>query len=174
MENKALFGYNGRILRVNLSEHKISVEEPPADYYQRYLGGRGFIAPTLLQEMPAKADPFGPDNKLVFAVGPLTGMPFPGSGRNSVGAKSPLTFAFGEAEAGGFWGAELKRAGFDVVIISGISSAPVYLWIQDGQAELRDATPLWGMDVAPTHFAIRKALGDDQIRTAVIGPAGKN
>ncbi|MDP3038307.1 MAG: aldehyde ferredoxin oxidoreductase N-terminal domain-containing protein, partial [Deltaproteobacteria bacterium] len=135
MENKTLLGYNGRILRVNLNERKISVEEPPADYYQRYLGGRGFIAPTLLQEMPAKVDPLGPDNQLVFALGPLTGMPFPGSGRNSVGAKSPLTFAFGEAEAGGFWGAELKRAGFDAIIISGISNAPVFLWIQDGQVE---------------------------------------
>ena len=173
MENKTLLGYNGRILRVNLNERKISVEEPPAGYYQRYLGGRGFIAPTLLQEMPAKVDPLGPDNQLVFALGPLTGMPFPGSGRNSVGAKSPLTFAFGEAEAGGFWGAELKRAGFDAIIISGISNAPVFLWIQDGQVELRDAGHLWGMEVAPAHLAIQKELGDRQIRTAIIGPAGE-
>jgi aldehyde:ferredoxin oxidoreductase len=173
MENKTLLGYNGRILRVNLNERKISVEEPPADYYQRYLGGRGFIAPTLLQEMAAKVDPLGPDNQLVFALGPLTGMPFPGSGRNSVGAKSPLTFAFGEAEAGGFWGAELKRAGFDAIIISGISNAPVFLWIQDGQVELRDAGHLWGMEVAPAHLAIQKELGDQQIRTAIIGPAGE-
>jgi aldehyde:ferredoxin oxidoreductase len=173
MENKTLLGYNGRILRVNLNERKISVEEPPAGYYQRYLGGRGFIAPTLLQEMPAKVDPLGPDNQLVFALGPLTGMPFPGSGRNSVGAKSPLTFAFGEAEAGGFWGAELKRAGFDAIIISGISNAPVFLWIQDGQVELRDAGHLWGMEVAPAHLAIQKELGDQQIRTAIIGPAGE-
>jgi len=173
MENKTLFGYNGRILRVNLNVGQISVEEPPAHYYQRYLGGRGFIAPTLLQETPAKADPLGPDNQLVFAVGPLTGMPFPGSGRNSVGAKSPLTFAFGEAEAGGFWGAELKRAGFDAIIFSGISNAPVFLWIQDGQVELRDAGHLWGMEVAPAHLAIQKELGDQQIRTAIIGPAGE-
>jgi aldehyde:ferredoxin oxidoreductase len=173
MENKTLLGYNGRILRVNLNERKISVEEPPAGYYQRYLGGRGFIAPTLLQEMPAKVDPLGPDNQLVFALGPLTGMPFPGSGRNSVGAKSPLTFAFGEAEAGGFWGAELKRAGFDAIIISGISNAPIFLWIQDGQVELRDAGHLWGMEVAPAHLAIQNELGDNQIRTALIGPAGE-
>lgn len=173
MENKTLLGYGGRILRVDLSNRKVSVEEPPEQYYKRYLGGRGFIAPTLLQEMPAKADPLGPDNKLVFALGPLTGMPFPGSGRNSVGAKSPLTSAFGEAEAGGFWGAELKKAGWDAIIISGISDAPVFLSIQDDQVEVRDAGQLWGLEVAPAHSAIQKELGDPLTRTAVIGPAGE-
>jgi len=173
MENRTLFGYNGRILRVNLSERDISIEEPPIDYYQRYLGGRGFIAPILLQEMPAKADPLGPDNKLVFALGPFAGMPFPGSARNSAGAKSPLTFAFGEAEAGGFWGAELKRAGFDAIVVSGVSNSPVYLRLQDGQAELRDASHLWGLEVAPAHLALQKELGDSHLRTAIIGPAGE-
>ncbi len=173
MENRNLFGYNGRILRVNLSDRKISIEEPPVDFYQRYLGGRGFIAPTLLKEIPAKADPLGPENKLVFALGPLTGLTFPGFARNSIGAKSPLTSAFGESEAGGFWGAELKRAGFDAIIVSGIAEAPVYLWIQDGEVELRDAGHLWGMEVAQTQQAIRKELGDNQVRTTVIGPAGE-
>jgi len=173
LESKNLFGYSGRVLRVNLSERKITIEEPPTDFYLRYLGGRGFIAPTLLQEVPAKADPLGPDNKLIFALGPLTGIPFPGTGRNSVGAKSPLTFAFGEAEAGGFWGAELKKAGWDALIVSGISPTPVFLWIQDDQVELRDAAHLWGLEVAPAHSAIQKEFGDQQIRTAVIGPAGE-
>jgi aldehyde:ferredoxin oxidoreductase len=173
MGKDVLYGYNGRILRVNLSDGKISVEEPAVDYYQRYLGGRGFISTTLLREVPAKIDALGPDNKLVFALGPLTGIPLPGSGRNSVGAKSPLTGAFGEAEAGGFFGAELKRAGFDGIIIEGISSYPVYLWVQDGQAELREANHLWGLEVAQTHFEIQKELGDRGIRTAIIGPGGE-
>ncbi len=173
MEKKSLLGYSGRILRVDLSSRKVSVEEPPEQYYKRYLGGRGFIAPTLLQEVPAKADPLGPDNKLVFALGALTGMPFPGSGRNSVGAKSPLTSAFGEAEAGGFWGAELRKAGWDAIVVSGIADAPVFLSIQDDKVELRDASHLWGMEVAPTHFALQKELGDPLTRTTVIGPAGE-
>lgn len=173
MEDKKLCGYNGRVLRVDLSEARITVEEPAEDFYQRYLGGRGFISSILLREMSPAQDPFGPENRLVFALGPMTGMPLPGSGRNSVGAKSPLTGAFGEAEAGGFWGAELKRAGFDAIIVQGISPAPVYLCIRDGEAELRDADHLWGMEVAPTHFEIRKELGDQKVRSAGIGPAGE-
>lgn len=173
MEKNSLFGYSGRILRVDLSQGEVSIDKPPVDYYQRYLGGRGFIAFTLLKEVPGQVDPLGPKNKLIFALGPLTGMPLPGSGRNSVGAKSPLTGAFGEAEAGGYWGAELKRAGFDAIIVEGVSNSPVYLWIRDGQAELRDASHLWGTEVAEAHFAIRKELEDEKIRTAVIGPCGE-
>ena len=168
-----MFGYNGRILRVNLSDEKVSVEEPPEESYKRYLGGRGFIAPTLLQEVPQGADPYGPENKLVFALGPITGMPLPGSGRNSVGAKSPLTGGFGEAEAGGFFGAELKKAGYDAIILEGIAKFPLYLWIKDGKAELRDARHLWGRETRETQQEVRKELQDPLVRTAVIGPAGE-
>jgi aldehyde:ferredoxin oxidoreductase len=168
-----MFGYNGRILRVNLSEKKITVEEPAEDFYKRYIGGRGFIAATLLQEMAGRVDPYGPENKLIFALGPITGMPIPGSGRNSVGAKSPLTGGFGEAEAGGFFGAELKKAGFDEIIVEGIAPSPVYLWIKDGKAELRDASRLWGQETYETQQGIRKELQDPLIRTAAIGPAGE-
>jgi aldehyde:ferredoxin oxidoreductase len=173
MASNMLGGYNGRILRVNLSERKISIDEPPADYFQRYLGGRGFIVTTLLKEVVGGIDPLGPENKLVFALGPLTGIPLMGTGRNSVGAKSPLTGGFGEAEAGGFWGAELKKAGFDAIIVEGMSSAPVYLWIDNGKAEIRDANHLWGMEVAQTQFEIQKELEDKRVRTAVIGPGGE-
>ncbi len=173
MGSNNLHGYTGRILRANLSEGLIAVDHPPEDYYQRYLGGRGFIVTTLLKETPANIDPLGSQNKLIFALGPLTGMPLPGSGRSSVGAKSPLTGAYGESEAGGFWGAELKRAGFDALIIEGQAASPVYLWIQDGQAEIRDARHLWGMEVARTHFEIQKELADTLIRTAIIGIAGE-
>ena len=160
-------------MRVNLSEEKVTVEEPAEDYYKRYLGGRGFIATALLQEMPGGVDPLGPENRLIFALGPITGMPIPGSGRNSVGAKSPLTGGFGEAEAGGFFGAELKKAGFDAAIIEGAAKTPVYLWIKDGTAELRDARGLWGLETRETQLEIRKDLQDPLIRTAAIGPGGR-
>jgi aldehyde:ferredoxin oxidoreductase len=173
MDNRVLNGYNGKVLRVALSDRKVISEEPSLDFYQRYLGGRGFIAHTLLKEMKGGENPYGPGNRLIFALGPITGMPLAGSGRNSVGAKSPLTGAFGEAEAGGFWGAELKRSGFDAIIVDGVAEAPVYLWIDNGKAELLDATRLWGMEVAETQSAIRTELGHNKIRTAVIGPGGE-
>jgi len=166
-------GYNGKILRVNLSTRKVSTEEPAEEYYKTYLGGRGFIVHTLLKEVPRGADPLGPENRLIFALGPITGHPFPGSGRNSVGAKSPLSGGYGESEAGGFWGAELKKSGYDAIIAEGKSDHPVYLWIKDGQAEIRDARRIWGLDVADTEKAIREELQDGRVRTAVIGPAGE-
>jgi aldehyde:ferredoxin oxidoreductase len=166
-------GYNGKFLRVNLTDGKISVEEPPEAYYRRYLGCRGFIVEKLLTEVPAGADPLGPENKLIFALGPVTGQPLPGSGRNSIGAKSPLTGIFGEAEAGGFWGAELKRAGFDCIIVEGTSEKPVYLKVENGEAEIRDAGKLWGMEIADADRAVREELGGN-FRTAAIGPGGEN
>ena len=117
-------GYNGKILRVNLSTCQVATENPPEEYYKTYLGGRGFIVHTLLKEVPRGADPLGPENKLVFSLGPITGHPFPGSGRNSVGAKSPLSGGYGESEAGGFWGAELKRSGYDAIIVEGMADEP--------------------------------------------------
>jgi aldehyde:ferredoxin oxidoreductase len=173
MESKKLFGYSGKIARIDLSSGRITVEEPPGEFYQRLLGGRGFTAAILLKELKAGLDPLGPDNRLIFALGPLTGMPLSGGGRNSIGAKSPLTGGFGESEVGGYWGAELKKAGFDALIFQGASSKPVYLWVNDGELELRDAAGLWGLEVAQAEKAIHSELGDDKIRTAIIGPAGE-
>jgi len=166
-------GVNGRILRVDLTSGQLSIEKPPEDDYKLYLGGRGFIVKTLLEEVPKGADPLGPENKLIFALGPITGHPIVGSARNSIGAKSPLTGRYGESEAGGYWGAELKRAGFDAIIIEGVSSKPVYLWINNGTAEIRDAGNIWGLEVADTRDAIHRELSDKRIRTAIMGPAGE-
>ena len=105
-------GYMGSLLRVNLSREKITIEKPEEIFYRRYFGGRGLIAYFLLKEVEQSIDPLSPKNKLIFACGPVTGAPISGSGRNSIGAKSPLTGAYGETEVGGFWGAELKNAGF--------------------------------------------------------------
>jgi aldehyde:ferredoxin oxidoreductase len=109
-------GYWRKILRVDLTNRKTWTEEPDEAFYRKHMGGRGFIAHYLLSETPAGVDAFDPENRLIFAMGPLTGTPVPGAGRHSVGGKSPLTGGFGESEAGGFWGAELKKAGWAVPI----------------------------------------------------------
>jgi aldehyde:ferredoxin oxidoreductase len=116
----------------------------------------------------------GPDNKLIFAPGLLTGQALPGSGRNSAGAISPLTGAFGEAEGGGFFGAELKRAGLDAVIIEGAAKSPTYLYIEDGRTEIREAEHLWGLETADAEEALKGELGSSRVRTAIIGPGGEN
>jgi aldehyde:ferredoxin oxidoreductase len=167
-------GYWNKILHVDLADRTTRVEAPGDGFFRRYGGGRGFIAHYLLKHVPRGADPLGPANVLIFAPGVITGAPVPGAGRHSVGAKSPLTGAFGESESGGYWGAELKRAGWDAVVVHGASPAPVYLWINDGAVELRDAAHLWGKVTGDAEAAILAELGDPRIRVAQIGPAGEN
>ena len=167
------YGYTGKILRVNLSNNKVSIEAPGDNFYRQYIGGWGFIGYYLLKELKAMIDPLGPENKMIFAAGPITGVPIAGSGRNAVGAKSPLTGGFGAGEAGGFWGAELKHAGFDAIIVEGKAEKPTYLWVHDDEAELRDANHLWGLHTKDSQETIRRELGDKLIRTAQIGPGGE-
>lgn len=167
------FGYTGKILRVDLTNRKIDVETRDDEFYRKYLGGRGMVAYYLLNELSRHVDPLGPENVLIFAAGPLTGAAVSGQGRNGAGARSPLTDGFGNAEGGGYWGAELKRAGFDGIVVAGAADRPLYLWIHDGQAELRDASHLWGKMSGETEDALRAELNDRAIRTAIIGPAGE-
>jgi len=167
-------GYQGKILRVDLTNGRTWVEEKGEEFYRTYWGGRGIIAYYLLNEVPVGADPLGPDNVLVFAAGPITGLPLAGSGRNSVGAKSPLTGAYGDAEGGGFFGAEMKRAGFDAIVVKGKADKPVYLYVRDGQAEIRDASHLWGKNTGEVEGLIKEELGDRNIRVTQCGPAGEN
>lgn len=168
------YGFWNKILHVNLTDRSTWVEEPGDEFFRRYAGGRGIIAHYLLKYVPQGADPFGPENVLVFAPGVLTGSPVPGAGRHSVGAKSPLTGGFGESEAGGFWGAELKRAGWDAIVVHGASEAPLYVWINEGEVELRDASHLWGKVTGDVEEAVVEELGDPRIRVAQCGPAGEN
>ena len=163
-----------RILRVNLSDGIVRIEEPGEKYFRRYLGGWNMILDILLREIPAGADALGSENKLIFAPGVLTGLPLAGADRMAVGAKSPLTGGLGAAEVGGFWGTELKRAGWDAVVVEGTASRPVYLWIRDDQVEIRDASHLWGEKTKETQEAIRGELGDRRIRCTLIGPGGEN
>jgi aldehyde:ferredoxin oxidoreductase len=167
------YGYMGSLLRVDLSAEKVTIEKPEEFLYRRYLGGRGLIAYFLLKETEQGIDPLSSKNKLIFACGPVTGAPISGSGRNSIGAKSPLTGAYGETEVGGFWGAELKNAGFDAIIIEGKAVEPVYLWINDEKAEILDASDVWGVEIKKTQDAIREGLGDKTVKVAQIGPGGE-
>ncbi len=168
------FGYSGKILRVNLSNDKISIEHPEEIFYRKYIGGEGFVAYYLLKELKPNIDPLGPENKLIFATGPITGVSIAGAGRNSVGAKSPLTNGFGESEVGGYWGPELKRAGFDAIIIEGKSKSPIFIWIKNGNVEIRDAGHIWGKTTGEAQKIITKELDDKLVHISQIGSGGEN
>ncbi|MCB9103531.1 MAG: aldehyde ferredoxin oxidoreductase family protein [Anaerolineales bacterium] len=167
------YGYNGKILHVNLTSGELTVEEPPESFYRQYLGGSALNMHYLLTQMPAHADPLGPDNILALSVGVTTGAPVSGQSRMTSTAKSPLTGAIGDAQCGGFFPAEMKFAGFDAFIIKGRSPQPVYLWVNDGQYELRDASHLWGKITGEVEAILHEELGDKNIEVAQIGPAGE-
>lgn len=173
----------GRVLRVDLTYGKILVEDlPPGDVLRRWIGGRGLGVYYMLKEVDPRINPLSPGNKTIVATGPLTGVTgVPSSGRWCSVTKSPLTGTIHDSHSGGKFGPELKFAGFDIVIIEGASEKPVYLWIYDGKAELRDAKHLWGKDVHSTTDAIKEelspVLGSDEareVKVACIGPAGEN
>lgn len=165
--------FTGKVARVDLAKGLCSVEEPGEGFYRRYAGGMALGAHYLLSEMGPGVDPLGEDNILILATGVMTGTGLPAMCRFSAVAKSPLTGAFGESEAGGWWGPELKFAGIDALVIQGKAPKPVYLWVKDGEVEIRDAAHLWGLEIGETQEAIRQQLGDDKIRVAGIGPAGE-
>ncbi|MFH1381932.1 MAG: aldehyde ferredoxin oxidoreductase family protein [Chloroflexota bacterium] len=167
-------GYNNRILRVNLSTGTTTTEVPTDEFERKWIGGAGFGTYFLFTETKAGIDPLGPDNKLMMMAGPLTGYPFSGSGRNNIVTKSPLTMGYAKSEVGGFFGAEMRRAGFDGIIIEGKSPKPVYLLLHEGQAEIKDASRLWGKTTKETEEMIREENSDKGIRVASIGPAGEN
>jgi aldehyde:ferredoxin oxidoreductase len=168
------YGSWGKVLRVDLTAGTTSVDEMDEATFRRHPGGRALIAHYLLTELPTGADPLGPENILIFAMGVLTGTPLSGASRHAVGAKSPLTGGFGEAEVGGFWGAELKRAGWDAIIVTGAATTPVYLWIKDDQVEIRDAAHLWGLEIMDTEETLKAEVGERLARVCEIGPAGEN
>ena len=169
-----IYGTTAKILRVDLSRSSIEVEDFSEEFYRLYPGGKALAGYILLNEMPPHTDPFAPENVLVIANGLLTGAPVSTATRYVVSARSPLTMGYGESEAGGFWGPELKMAGFEAIVITGRSPEPVYLWIQEGEAEIRPASHLWGHLTAEVQETIRAELGDDKIRVLQIGPAGEN
>ncbi|MGD9145325.1 MAG: aldehyde ferredoxin oxidoreductase family protein [Anaerolineae bacterium] len=168
------YGYCGKILKVDLTTGEIGVDTPPEDFYRRYGGGSCLAMTYMLREMPPGLDPLDPRSLLIFAASVVTGAPLSGLSRFNVTAKSPLMSTIGDSQGGGFWGAELKMAGFDAVVITGRAEEPVYLWIQDGTAHIRPAVHLWGLDTGPAQAQIREELGDGRIRVAQIGLGGEN
>ena len=167
------YGYHGRILHVNLTEGTTEIEQPDEVFYRTYMGGSAMGAYYLLKHTPPHADPLGPDNTLSVIVGVLTGAPISGNSRVSVTAKSPISEMADASEAGGFWPAELKFSGFDGIVIHGKSPTPVYLWVKDGQVEIRDATALLGKFTADVEDAIRAELDDKRIQVMQCGPAAE-
>lgn len=172
-EIKMAGGYVGKLLNVDLTRRKVLVEDLDEAVARQYIGGSGLAARLIYDRVNPAVDPFAPENLLVFVTGPLTGTLSPSSGRYAACAKSPLTGTWGESHSAGFWGPELKFAGFDGVLITGRSADPVYLWVQDGIAELRPASHLWGKDTYETEKALKKELDDDRVKVASIGPAGE-
>ncbi|MDY6876387.1 MAG: aldehyde ferredoxin oxidoreductase family protein [Chloroflexota bacterium] len=167
-------GYAGKWLYVDLTTGQIEPREYDRTLAEEYLGGNGLGARLLWEQVGPEVDPLAPGNLLIFATGPLVGTLMPNGCRMEVIAKSPLTSIYGDANAGGFFGPELKFAGWDGIVFSGRAPHPVYLAIADKQVELRDADGLWGLTTSQTEASIRRAWGDHQVKVAAIGPAGEN
>jgi len=165
--------YQGNILFVNLSNGEIKAV-PTESYSDKFLGGRGINIKILYEQLTPGINALDPESVLVFGTGPLTGTPAPSCGRIHLMAKSPITGFEGESSAGGYWAPELKYSGFDHLSVKGKAEKPVYIWIRNGQVEIRDASHIWGKGNYETTVSIREELGDPEIKVISIGPAGEN
>ncbi len=166
-------GYTGKILHVDLTNGTLTTETPPESFYRKYIGGSAMGLHYVLKEMKPGADPLGPDNVLTLMLSVTTGAPISGQSRMTANAKSPLVDGIGDSQAGGFFPAELKFAGYDGIVVKGKAEKPVYLWIKDGQAELRDASHLWGKTTSQVEDQLKSELGDNKIEVAQCGPSGE-
>ena len=151
-----MYGYWGKVLRVNLSNKSFIVEDVGENVWKKYVGGSGYGAKVLLEETPPKVDPFSEKNKIIFAVGLWQAAKAPGSGKWSVTTKSPLTGTFMDSSGGGNFAMAIKKTGYDAIIIEGKSNSPVILRIEDGKVKIEDASSLWGKDTAETFLELKK------------------
>ena len=170
---KELYGYTGKLLRVNMSDHSYSVEDMPQKIRDMYLGGRGFLAKYCYDEIKPGIDPLSPENKIFFTLGAFSGTRFVASGRYVVGGISPHSKTYTRSVSGGIWGAHLKWTGYDMLIVEGASPAWVYLYITDDGVEFRSAEALLGLTTEETENAIREELGNKRVASVSIGPAGE-
>jgi aldehyde:ferredoxin oxidoreductase len=168
-----MYGYSGKMLYVDLTKASFEEHELPEQMARDFIGGYGIGAKVLFDMMAPGTDALGPDNVLGFTTGPLTGTGALFSGRYTVVCKSPVTGGWNDANSGGYFGPELKKAGYDCVFIKGASPKPVYIWINDGEVAIKDASHLWGKTVEETEGALKAELGDADVQGAVIGPAGE-
>lgn len=167
-------GLTATVYHVDLTRGTVATRTVPEDVYRRYPGGSALAAYLLWQHIPPGADPLGPDNVLVMAVSPLTGLAISGQSRMTACARSPLTGAIGDSQCGGFFPAEMRAAGADAIVFTGQAPEPVYLWLSDGQAELRPARHLWGLTTAEVDRLLKEEVGDPKAEVAQVGPAGEN
>jgi len=168
-----LKGYMHKILRLDISDRKVDIEPLQNEWVQQFIGGSGLSTKFLYELTDESTAPLGPDNPIIFMTGPFTGTAVPLSGRHSVVSLSPLSGIFGESDVGGTWGAMLKRAGFDGIIITGKSEKPVYLWVHDGKYEIRNASHLWGKDTYEIDPILRGETHEKAV-VCSIGRAGEN
>jgi aldehyde:ferredoxin oxidoreductase len=166
-------GYCGKMLFVDLTKGSHEALTLTEEMAKQYIGGYGIGAKILFERMKQGSDALGPDNILGFTTGPLTGTGALFSGRYTVVCKSPVTGGWNDANSGGYFGPELKKAGFDAVFVQGASETAVYVWIHDGKVEIKDAAHLWGKDVLVTEATLKRELGENRLRAAMIGPAGE-
>ncbi|MFC1968221.1 aldehyde ferredoxin oxidoreductase family protein [Chloroflexota bacterium] len=170
-----MYGWQGTILRVDLSEARVTKEPLKLDFARKWVGGEGFGAKILWDEVgPEVKDALEPDNVLIFATGPLTSTLAPGSGRLELVSKHAMSGIFGDSNSGGHFAPELKQAGYDMLIVTGKAKRPVYLWIDDDKVEIRDASHLWGKTISETDELIKAELGDKDVQVSCIGPGGEN
>jgi aldehyde:ferredoxin oxidoreductase len=167
-----MYGYTGKILRIDLSERNFRIEHPVEDLYRSYIGGIGLAAYYLFHETDGGTDPLGPENRILFMTGPFNTTRIPSSGRHAVAAKSPLTGIWGEADVGGRWGNAVKGAGFDGIIVQGAASEPVYVYIDSEKVEIMDASEAWGKDTFETDELL-KSLHGKKLVVQCIGRAGE-
>ncbi|MDX1437250.1 MAG: aldehyde ferredoxin oxidoreductase family protein, partial [Anaerolineales bacterium] len=168
------YGYHGKILHVHLDTLSFEVEEPDEAFYRKYVGGSALGMYYVLKHTPPGCDPLGPENTLALAVGVLTGVAIAGQSRMTAAAKSPLTGAVGDSQSGGFFPAEMKFSGYDAIILHGRAKTPVYLWIRDGEPELRPAGHLWGRDTGTVEEMLKEELDDRRVHILQTGIAGEN
>ena len=166
--------YNGKILHVDLNEERTWTEELEEGIYRKYLGGGALASFFLLRDLKPGIDPLSPENLLIIMTSVITGLPISGASRYTVAGKSPLTKGFGESEAGGYWGPELKVSGFDGIIVHGRADRPVYLYVHDGECEIRDAGLYWGKVSGEVQSGLEEEIGDKRIRVLQTGIAGEN
>ena len=169
-----MYAFNDKILVVNLDNKTFETLKPPLEYYKKYIGGSGLDARLFIDYGGLEASPLSKNNPLIFMVGPLTGLTYPLAGRHFACARSPLTTFWGQGSSGGYWGAKLKKAGYDGLILLGGSDKPVYIVISNNDIEIRDAQGVWGLDSFKAEEEIKKDIGDKKFSVATIGQAGEN
>ena len=168
-----MLGYWGKILRINLTTGKISMEDIADEAIRKFIGGPGLAAELLIRELPPMVEPLSAENKLVFSIGPFQAVNAPGSAKWMVSTISPLTGGFTDSAGSGRWSSHFKKCGYEMMVIEGKAEKPVYIYINENGVEIRDAAELWGLDTVDTGIKIKELLGDKRINALNIGTAGE-